>query len=723
MSAEWKKIILSGSEAHLSEISSSGGISLSTEDAINVITPTQDDEILVVDALGDVYTRLVSQVGDEGSNVNSFVTMSIDGTDTVFTTITNDTLNITSSGGNPLTVSGDQASDPQTLTITVATASREIIEDTTDDLLAGPHEGITIIYADNGDSAGTFTIEGEATTSFANTTGQTGITILDAAGNETYGFYPTGVQTNDSVIFVNITASDYTEPDEPSDLDISNNRYGDGNISQTTDLQTFPPSNPFYGALPITTGDYISASALHIVNDAQIENDLTMSGDFIFQGFAFDDHHVLTHDESNIFGSGSMPTALTSVHQFTGSIFVTGSGITLQQSNSFNGNGSGLTNLNLDALEGTNGNDLLTGSSQIASEISSSFHFIAPTLRTASLTDGTVSAITASGTTVTSGFPGLASGDQIYNRHSTVSSSFLTFIEGEYIVSASFVAETSALHIATVGNIGSTENSNIQQTVFFKMHELTTVVPTEDDVIMFSGSSGIGMRNISASYLGSITGSSAGTVTNIGAGNGISVTNPTGYSGTTVVGTTVDIALSGSGNDITYMGDDGVSGYTTSNLSSSVDGIALNPLLNIASITSVSGSFSYLKVSDVGSLTDLQTETVTIEDNFILLNKDIVGDPADPDVVNGGISINRGDTDDANLFWNETHGRWSINKADLQTGTPTSSMDYAHDSDLVVSTFSNDGPDLVPIYGGGTYGRGNIHINKTVGAQEVWIYA
>ena len=721
MSAEWKKIILSGSEAQLSEISSSGGISLSTEDTIGVITPNQDDKILVVDALGDVYTRLVSQVGDEGSNVNSFVTMSINGTDTVFTSIVNDTLNLTSSLGDPLTISGDQSSDPQTITITVATASRETIEDTTDDLLAGPHEGLTITYADNGANAGIFTIVGTATTSFADTTGQTGVDFNESSYLNDAVFanalnlpIPTlasasELRKEDSVQFTNITSS------------LSAGSHN-GNISQTTDVSGFIIANGNYG-LPLTSpGEWISASALHIVDNTHIETDLTMSGNFIFQGFAFDDHHVLTHDESNIFGSGSMPAALASVHQFTGSISITGSGITLQQSNSFNGNGSGITNISLGSLSGVDGNDLLTGSSQIASEISGAFQFISPTLRTASLTDGTVSAITASGTAVTSGFPGLASGDQIYNRHSTVSSSFIDFVASNYVVSASFVVDTSALHIATTGNIGSTENTNILQSVFFKMHELTTITATEDDVIMFSGSSGVGMSNISASLLGSITGSSAGTVTNIGAGSGISVTNPTGYSSTTVVDTTVDIALSGSNNNAIYTLNS-VPGHTTSNLLSSADGISLNPLLNIEKITATSGSFSYLKVSDVASLTDLQTETVKIEDNFIWLNHDATGDPDDPDVRDAGISINRGDTDDANLFWNETHNRWSINKADLQTGTPTSSMAYAHDSDLVITTFNETTPDITPTYGGATYGRGNIHINKTAGAQEVWIYA
>ena len=725
MAAGWKKIILSGSEAELNEVSASNGIQLNADSGAEVVSPTGYNA-LVLDNSGNVLQLSASDIGDQGTSLISFVTMSINGTATISSSTQNDTLNLTSSLGNPLTVTGTANSD--TVTITVATASREIVEDTADDLLTGPHESSTINYADNGTNAGTFSLIGNATITPADTTGQKGVnltTLSNALPAGVIAGTTSGLSLTNNVKFVDITSSNYTEPIPLSDLDLTNNHFGNGNISQTTDLQ-IDPSSVLYDAVAAggQPGDYISASALHIIENASINNDLTMSGDFIFQGFTFDDAQVLVHSGSNIFGSGSMPTAVTNnAHQFTGSLLITGSGITLQQSNSFNGDGSGLTNLTTTSIEGIG---ILSGSTQIASEISGAFQFISPTLRTASITDGTVSAITASGTTVTTGFLGLASGDQIFNFLSASDADFLNAVAAEYITSVS-ANDTSGLDILTFGTVGGdgSVTGPLSQTIALNISKSVEESLAGADTIMFSDINSFGLeKKATINSLAFITGSSEGTVTSILEGNGIQVVNPTGYNGSTVVDTTIHVVLSGSnvngdsGTDVPYpIGN--IEGYTTSNLlfEASTNELGLNPKVNITSITAATASFSELKVTP-GDAALLNTEEVLIEDNFILINSNIGENIPESDGEDAGFSINRGAEPDANLWWDEASKRWSINLANLQSNTTATP-----DSHLIPTSFNNAAPPLSPVYGGTTNGEGNIYINTTANNQEVWIWA
>ena len=725
MAAGWKKIILTDEKAHLAEVTASQGIQLS-----NLLTPSTNDDYKVVvadEVTGDLKLRDQSDVGSEGSSVNAFTTFFVGGPSytSLQPVIQNDALYFTSSLGNPLTISGDQSN--LSITASVATQSKETVEDLSSLLLSASnlgttdvHENITINYDD---TAGTFSITGNTSLLLSNSLGQTGVTmeynpVLIPANIYQLKMSASGLDLDDNVIFADITAS--------SELEAN----GQGNISQTSNL-TVGPAHPNYNNPQQNGegGDWISSSLLHIVNDAGINNDLTMSGDFIFQGFVFDDAQVLVHSGSNVFGSGSMPTALANSHEFTGSLLITGSGITLQQSNSFNGDGSGLTNLSLSSIEGLG---LLSGSSQIASEISGAFQFIAPTLRTASPTDGTVSAMTSSVTTVTTGYTGLSSGKQIWTFQSASDSDFLDDIAAEYITYA-ISSNTSGLDIVTTGTIGGTDGS-ITQTIALNISKSVEETLVGEDFIMFRDNANVSSRKIPVNNLAAfITASSAGTVTSISAGNGIFVTHGTGYDGTTVVDTTIDILLSGSegsvSNNASTITVDDVGGHTLSNLIIEGDNdLGLNPLLNITKITTTgNGAFSYLKVTDPDSLTNLETEVVNIKDNFMYLNGDLGEvNPAIAPINDAGISLNRGNLNDANLFWDEGVARWALSKANLQAeGT----IESTPDSYLVPVQVTAQDPGAYPSYGvtndgnyiSDTAAVGQIHVNTN--ATEVWIYA
>jgi hypothetical protein len=58
-----------------------------------------------------------------------------------------------------------------------------------------------------------------------------------------------------------------------------------------------------------------------------------------------------------------------------------------------------------------------------------------------------------------------------------------------------------------------------------------------------------------------------------------------------------------------------------------------------------------------GDTTTLNTATLEVEDNKILLNKGVVGVPS----LDAGIQVERGDSPTAELFWNESEDKWVSN--------------------------------------------------------------
>jgi hypothetical protein len=56
-----------------------------------------------------------------------------------------------------------------------------------------------------------------------------------------------------------------------------------------------------------------------------------------------------------------------------------------------------------------------------------------------------------------------------------------------------------------------------------------------------------------------------------------------------------------------------------------------------------------------GDVTTLNTATMNVEDNIFVLNSNVTGTPS----VNAGIEVERGDSDNASLIWNETSDKWA----------------------------------------------------------------
>ena len=61
-----------------------------------------------------------------------------------------------------------------------------------------------------------------------------------------------------------------------------------------------------------------------------------------------------------------------------------------------------------------------------------------------------------------------------------------------------------------------------------------------------------------------------------------------------------------------------------------------------------------------GNTTTLNTETLTVEDNIIVLNKNVTGTPS----LDAGVEVERGTYTNAKFYWNETANAWYLSTPD-----------------------------------------------------------
>ena len=134
-------------------------------------------------------------------------------------------------------------------------------------------------------------------------------------------------------------------------------------------------------------------------------------------------------------------------------------------------------------------------------------------------------------------------------------------------------------------------------------------------------------------------------------GAGISVTGSGGEGSTLTIENTGVTSLSGTANEVTVSAS---AGAITVGLP---DNVTIGGDLVVTGDLTVSGS-----------VTTLNTETLLVEDNLVTLNSNVTGAPA----ANAGIEIERGDSTNAELIWDETADVW---KAGLSGGLTTISLE------------------------------------------------
>lgn len=185
-------------------------------------------------------------------------------------------------------------------------------------------------------------------------------------------------------------------------------------------------------------------------------------------------------------------------------------------------------------------------------------------------------------------------------------------------------------------------------------------------------------------------------VNDVTAGTGVTVTHTPGEgsSPTIAIGQAVGTTDSPSFASLTLTGDAAVNGgdVTTTASTASIfnaNATTLNiggaaTAINIGSASGDTTVNNNLVVSgDLtvnGNTTTLNTSTLEVEDNIIMLNKGVTGSPS----LDAGIIVERGTSADVQILWNETSDSWTF----TNDGSTYHSMVRKHSADILGSTSS-----------------------------------
>ena len=160
----------------------------------------------------------------------------------------------------------------------------------------------------------------------------------------------------------------------------------------------------------------------------------------------------------------------------------------------------------------------------------------------------------------------------------------------------------------------------------------------------------------SASFNGSTDITITATVTENSVALGTDTTGD--YVAGATAGTGIDVSGSGGEGSSLTITNTGVLSLTGTANEVNVSASAGNVTIGLPDDVTIGGSLVVtgdLTVS--GSTTYLNTATLQVEDNKVVLNSNATGTPT----VDAGIEIERGDFPNAELFWDESEGKWSSN--------------------------------------------------------------
>jgi hypothetical protein len=181
-------------------------------------------------------------------------------------------------------------------------------------------------------------------------------------------------------------------------------------------------------------------------------------------------------------------------------------------------------------------------------------------------------------------------------------------------------------------------------------------------------------------------------------GAGISVTGSGGEGSTLTIENTGVTSLSGTTNEVTVSAS---AGSIT---------IGLPDDVTIGGDLTVTGN---LTVS--GSVTTLNTETLLVEDNLVTLNSNVTGTPS----VNAGIEIERGDSTNAELVWDESNDVW---KAGVSGSVTTISLEGHSHVATDITDFNSAVDDEIDAYLNGSdsisVSSGSIDITLLSGSSS-----
>lgn len=202
-------------------------------------------------------------------------------------------------------------------------------------------------------------------------------------------------------------------------------------------------------------------------------------------------------------------------------------------------------------------------------------------------------------------------------------------------LTASIASDSVALGTDTTGNYVASVTSGSGLSVTGSIEEGSTIVLANDD----KGSSQHIFKNIAITGGETIAADSNADTLTFTASTGISLSAATSTDTVTITNTGVT-QLTGTAGEVEVSASTG-----------SIT-IGLPENVTVGGDLIVTGNLTIN-----GSSTVLNTETLAVEDNIILLNSNVTSTPS----ANAGIEVERGASTNASLFWDETADKWTVN--------------------------------------------------------------
>ena len=335
--AKWKKIIVSGSDAELNNITGSSLQLTNVPSSSTITTP------LVIDSSGNVHTGSAYALASGGNTVGG---QSLDSNIAII------------GGGSSLiqTASSTQKVDFNSANlenINQISASNAIFDSIS----------LSDSFNGTGSSANLFAVSFINTESAALTIPSTNLHAIDFKVPITMSSVPQGTVSDTNVLVLNasghvVTRSNsdlggVTQVNGGTNIDVSsttgavtvnlndnislNNITSSGNLFFSSSTLNNQYSIDYAKVLkangfpePTSGSLTISASSVRIDGDLTATGSVTLGGALSFNGFNFVESTISTSTGSTFFGSGSTGSAVQSTsHQFTGSVLITGSNLTL----------------------------------------------------------------------------------------------------------------------------------------------------------------------------------------------------------------------------------------------------------------------------------------------------------------------------------------------------------------------------------------------------------
>jgi len=333
--AKWKKVIVSGSDAHLRTITSS---------VINNVTGNTSNKVVVIDSEGAFKSVAQNTIAGASNALLSASIVASDsngtyGTSTVQATSAHGNINFVQGGNITLqtSASADEAGEDN-IFIKITGADTQLgFEDVEGHVTTlfgnGSHENISFDFQDG-----------------SNLVNVKAVTASDEQIQDVVGaMFSNNTETN-------ISAT-YDDADGTIDLVSTNTQYTftDGTGQNDVNFEGGGATTTVNGTITgLSTSSnvqfaIISASQVSMSGNLIVGGDISIDDGSIFglSGVGITINQINASTGSTQWGYGSVHNEVQSnTHEFTGSLLVTGSGITLTEG-VFSGDGSGLTNLNL----------------------------------------------------------------------------------------------------------------------------------------------------------------------------------------------------------------------------------------------------------------------------------------------------------------------------------------------------------------------------------------